>query len=555
MDRKLAKRLLEEHAHQAPGALFLCNPDGRVEFAGGSALELLPISGEECVGKPLSEILTSGDGNFIQRAHEAALNGDAWSVRGQRGQIEVAIQIRPAPQEGADGEPAGTVAVAVPLGEGLEAGDMEQAILERGNPGERDPVTGTLTRMGLRHHAQTLIDKDPGIPRAALRIRVDGLRRINHAFGQDMGDKALRRIALRFKSALDPSEEIARVSGNEFIILASRESPERTQMLFSHLEQLFEEPVAIDGHEFMFRLQGGTALYPEDAVNAPELGRRATVALEQARSEGVSHAFFSAEGEERLAAQGWVPGAVKRALRREEFELNFHPILGQDGKVAWMEALLRWRHPRRGWVSPGVFIPIAEGMALMQDIDYWVLERACREAKEVGLPVAVNITPDTLAAPDFLTRLDDVLDRTGLPAQWLTIEITERVFSQPETTQPLLEAIRNRDILVAVDDFGVGYSALSYLWQYPVDELKLDGSFVRSSRENERAKSVVEGIVTMARRMDMKVVAEQVEDASDREWLTRIGVPYLQGFHFCKPMAKEELRDWLLAGERQVKVD
>lgn len=536
MDERRAKDLLLQPEHTPPGASFVCDPDCIVRAARGTGLAVMALDNRDIVGRRLEEVIADeSDKDRIGRAHEAALEGECWNIRCRHGSVELACQIAPLNSEG-----EGTLLIAVPLSRELESDREAEPELNR------DSVTGTFTRMALRSRAQGLIDRAPDVARVAVRLRVDGMRRINQAFGQDLGDRALRRVADRFHGALQDGEYLARVSGNEFMIFSNRATKAQVSEFVEYLASLFEEPVRVGQHDFMFRLQTGIAFYPQDGYNAPELGRRTAVALERARDDDLSHAFFSEEWEAELAAQGWVPGDLKQALRGDQLEIHYQPLFNRQGDVAWMEALLRWPHPDRGMISPGVFIPIAEGTTLMRELDFWVLERACMEAKQVGLPVAINVTPDTLATPDFLSKLDRCLEHSGLPFQWLTLELTERVFSRPETTNPLLKGIRERDILVAVDDFGVGYSALSHLWQYPIDEIKLDGTFLRAAERNERAREIIHGVVAMAGYLDTKLVAEQVESGEESKWLQEVGVAYQQGFYHCRPLPVAALRDWLL---------
>jgi EAL domain-containing protein (putative c-di-GMP-specific phosphodiesterase class I) len=200
-----------------------------------------------------------------------------------------------------------------------------------------------------------------------------------------------------------------------------------------------------------------------------------------------------------------------------------------------MEALIRWQHPWRGLILPGHFIPVIEEMQLIVNLDLWVLERACYEAMSMGKPVAVNITANTITAPDFLKRLDRALTQSKLPPNWLTLEITERVFSSPKLVLEPLKAVHERGVQIAADDFGVGYSSLSYLWQYPLDKLKLDGSFVRAAVLDQRAQDLVTGLVPLIDTLGMTLIAECVETEEDRAWLHEAGVFFQQGYYFARP--------------------
>ena len=251
---------------------------------------------------------------------------------------------------------------------------------------------------------------------------------------------------------------------------------------------------------------------------------------------GIRKRFFSESFEAQLLAYSWVPADIKRALRSREFLLHYQPVIDtQLGETASLEALIRWQHPWRGMIAPGRFIPVVEEMEFIVTLDMWVLERACSESVQMGKPVSVNITAATLIAPGFLDGLDRVLTSSGLSPKRLTLELTERVFSEPENVLPRLKAVHERSVQIAVDDFGVGYSSLSYLWQYPVDELKLDGSFLRGAANDRRARDLVAGMVPLARTLGMTLVAEGVETMEDHEWLREAGVILQQGYFFAHP--------------------
>lgn len=316
------------------------------------------------------------------------------------------------------------------------------------------------------------------------------------------------------------------------------------------MDGLFDEPLKIGRLHFMLRLRVGVALYPEMGTTAVDLERRSAVALERTRQVGANQRFFSASFEAQLLAYSWVPGDIKRALRDGEFVLHYQPMIDTDsGETTSLEALIRWQHPWRGTIAPQRFIPVVEQMHFMVTLDMWVLERACSEAMEMGKPVSVNITAGTLIAPGFLDGLDRILAGSGLSPGRLTLELTERVFSEPRIVLPRMAAVHRRGVKIAVDDFGVGYSSLSYLWQYPIDELKLDGSFLRGGTHDPRARDLVAGMVPVVKTLGMTLVAEGVETVDDHEWLRKAGVSLQQGYFFARPAPPGEITIGDAAGD------
>jgi len=363
------------------------------------------------------------------------------------------------------------------------------------------------------------------------------MRRINQALGQDLGDHAFHQAVGRIVRSLAEDGCVGRIAGNEFVLFIQHRSDDHTVERIQAMSLLFEEPLKVGLLQFMLRINVGIARSPQDGSSAKDLERRATIALERTRRSGVNHSFFSLALEDHVLAHSWVPAEAKRALRESEFQLYYQPLVDtRTGETVSMEALIRWQHPWRGMILPGHFIPVIEEMQLIVSLDLWILERACHEAMSMGKPVAVNITANTITAPDFLKRLDSALTQSKLPPSWLTLELTERVFSSPELVLEPLKAVHERGVQIAADDFGVGYSSLSYLWQYPLDKLKLDGSFVRAAALDQRAQDLVTGLVPLIKTLGMTLIAECVETEEDRAWLHEAGVFFQQGYYFARPI-------------------
>ncbi len=523
----------------APGAVLLVDRAGRVLAGCGDSLHLLLGAGRALLGESIADLFPESPGNHgLMAAHTDALKGEIRSFRHRVGVLDVAWELSPlnraALLNGDRGQEV--LAIAIILGAGREIAPIPA------DPPPIDPVTGVPTREVIRAYAENMFTQNPREHWAVCRLNIGGLRRINYALGHDMGDIALRQAVLRIRSTLKEGEKFGREAGTEFTMLIRCETAQQAIDRIQAMIPLFDDPIAIGELRFMLNFAAGVALYPDDGTSADDLGRRAAIARERASRTGLTYAFFSAAFEEHLLAYGWVPGQLKRALRDREFILHYQPVIDTaTGRTASLEALIRWRHPWRGMVPPGHFIPIAEETPFIVDLDMWVLERACCDAVAMDRPVSVNITAATLATPGFLARLDHILQRSGLTENWLTLELTERVFSTPEVILPLLQEVHEHGIQVAVDDFGVGYSSLSYLWQFPLDELKLDGSFVRAGTLDPRARNLVAGMVPLAKALGMTLVAECVETEQDHKWLQDVGIYLQQGFYFARPAPADEI--------------
>lgn len=516
-----------------PGVVLLLDRDGRFLAGRGDSLDRVLDPDTAAMGRGIEELFPDAEGtNDLVNAHHGASNGELRNCRHRVGDLDVAWELSPV--DTTRGQEVLVTAIVL---------DVEREVdLAPSEPRKTDSVTGLAGRHLIREHINECFKRDAGRGWAVLRLDVEGVGHINHALGQDVADVALREAASRIASILEPDERLGRMAGNEFIVFIHAKGEEEALERIEAMDELFDESLRIGRLHFMLRLRVGVALYPEMGTTAGDLERRSAVALERTREVGANQRFFSASFEAQLLAYSWVPADIKRALRDREFVLHYQPMVDTGiGEVTSLEALIRWQHPWRGMVSPQRFIPVVEQMHFMPTLDMWVLERACSEAMEMGKPVSVNITAGTLLAPGFLDGLDRVLSGSGLSPNRLTLELTERVFSDPRTVLPHMTAVHERGVKIAVDDFGVGYSSLSYLWQYPIDELKLDGSFLRGATHDPRARDLVAGMVPLAQTLGMTLVAEGVETAEDHEWLRKAGVFLQQGYFFARPAPPGEI--------------
>ncbi len=404
-----------------------------------------------------------------------------------------------------------------------------------------DLLTGLANRVQFQAHAakECAAAARDGHWRALLYLDLDGFKTINDSLGHAAGDLVLREVARRL-TALAPTEAlVSRLGGDEFALWYPMTTPARAEALAQGVIEALGAPFDIEGSAASVAVSVGIAYTPKDTIVPDALLGNADLALYRAKADGRGIVrTFSRNDELAVVEKRKLDGDLKLALARGEFELHYQPLVGlTTGEVVSFEALIRWHSPTRGLVSPADFIPAAEASGIIAGIGRWVLAQACRDAvswpAKVG--VAVNVSPKQFGDADFLRSVALALQTSGLPAARLEIEVTEGVFLGDSTTASAhLTALRERGIRVALDDFGTGYSSLSYLTRFPVDKIKIDRSFVQNLARLED-QAIVEAILTLARRLSIRVTAEGVETAEQALALKTRRCDELQGYLLSKP--------------------
>lgn len=390
-------------------------------------------------------------------------------------------------------------------------------------------------------------------------IDLDRFKQVNDTLGHDVGDELLKAVAQRLSSVTRKIDTVARLGGDEFtVILPNLANLRDALTVASKILDAFQPPVQIGTHLLFPAPSIGITLFPEHGNDEATLIRRSDAAMYHAKGDGGNtFRVFERddEGDSRVLS---LESAFRQALERGELYLVYQPQLSADGKVLHgMEALLRWRSPDFGDVSPEVFIPIAEWSGAIIEIGQWVIRTACKQLavwRAAGYSigrVAVNISPRQLRDANFTTLLLDELEGSGVPAAALELEITEsELMLYPESTMMKLEDLRQQGISIAIDDFGTGYSNLARLRTLPVDRIKVDRSFVKDLEHDGDAQAISTCIVTMARVMKLEVVAEGVETTGQLRHLTDQGCTSIQGFLFAQPMLPSSIEDWMRVMEQ-----
>ena len=407
---------------------------------------------------------------------------------------------------------------------------------------------GQLTSVSRRDHR----------PFALMFMDLDQFKNINDTLGHSVGDALLGEVARRLQSSLREVDTVARLGGDEFAVLLPGADTAGAELVASKLLERLAEPCMVQGHELSMTMSIGIATYPSDGDDYEILSRNADTAMYRAKHEGkATWRFFAAGMQQRSARQLQLESALRRALERNELLLHYQPQLDGNGEhLVGVEALLRWRHPEFGMVSPAEFIPLAETSGQIIAIGEWVLRTAVAQLKawiNAGVPpmvMAVNVSAVQfrhVGLPDVVLR---ALNDAGLPAQYLELELTESVTANPTAAIAVMDSLHALGVRLSLDDFGTGYSSLSYLKRFPLHTLKIDQSFVRDIDTDPDDRAIVQAIIQMARALNLKTIAEGVETDAQHHFLRREGCDMMQGYRFCRPMDAAALEMWI-AGREQ----
>lgn len=374
---------------------------------------------------------------------------------------------------------------------------------------------------------------------AVLCIDLDRFKEINDLFGHAIGDAVLREVSRRLQEAARGSY-VARVGGDEFIgITDEAPLPASAELLATRMRAAFERPIEVEGHALNVDLCIGVAVFPRDAGDAVSLLANADAALYRAKHEGRGAIrLFTSAMDQQLRDRRAIEHDLRFAVERGELYLDYQPQQHRDGHITGYEALVRWRHPVRGIVPPGEFIPIAERSGSIAQIDDWVLMEACREAASWDQPlrVAVNVSAAQFRRDNLDVQVRKALRESGLAASRLELEITEGVFIEDiSRAKKAMQALKNLGILIALDDFGTGYSSLSYIEAFPLDRIKIDRSFVACLGQSERSLAIVRAVIGLAHGLGVPVLAEGIETDAQMSLLLQAGCDEMQGYLIGRP--------------------
>jgi diguanylate cyclase (GGDEF)-like protein len=559
----------------APLSMIATDRDGLITAMNVAAERLSGYSREELVGvasmtilhdekelekrtadlEPGSTATTAQDGFDVLTGrlfnhHHDDFGGDSlremeWTyVRRDGSRVPVHLAVRAVTTE--LGEVSGYVGIAVDITE------RKEMLARVTHLATHDPLTTLAGRTLLQENTAQAVERARryGTRVAAFLLDIDQLKRINDSLGHSSGDKVLVEIADRLKRAVRSSDTVARVGGDEFVVvMPDIMGIADVEQCGQNLVQWIAAPISIDGHEVHVTASVGACVYPDFAADAKHLLKRADAAMYAAKDDGRNHCrIFTEDMLKETAGRLSMEHALRHAAANGELKMHYQPQVSlMSGRVIGMEGLLRWTHPKLGEVPPSVFVPLAEETGLIVPIGAWAFRTACTEAMKLrqelrmDFTISVNLSPRQFQQKNLLEVIEDALQVSGLPARSLEIEITENmVMLNSESNLNKLQKIRELGARIAIDDFGTGFSSFTYLLQYQVDRLKIDQSFVRQAVDDANAAAVVRTIIAMSHGLNMKVVAEGVETEEQLRFLLRRKCDEAQGRFFSGPVPAEE---------------
>nr|WP_152480123.1 MULTISPECIES: EAL domain-containing protein [Halomonadaceae] len=427
-----------------------------------------------------------------------------------------------------------------------------------------DLLTGLPNRTAFDEHLQAAFERvqeDQGLL-VVMHLDLDGFKAVNDGLGYHIGNQLLVAVSERLRQVVDGDASLARMTGDEFaLLLPGLDSRQAGVEMAEDVLSALAQPFLIEDRALHISASIGIACNCESVAYAYELMQRADLAVGDAKQQG-RNTWYWYQGDQHRGTEEAVllRHDLHTALRQDQFELYYQPIVeAVNGRIRGMEALIRWHHPERGMISPGVFIPLAEQTGQIIPLGRWILRRACQDAAAMraagglGGPVAVNISSLQFRRDGFLADVKAALDDADLPPELLELEVTESVLLDgAEQAITLINELKALGIRVALDDFGTGFSSLSYLRDLPIHKVKLDRAFIQDIATSRSNAAIVQGIITMAHHLDLTVVAEGIEEREQQQDLIRRNCDLLQGFYFARPMPREAIIE--LTGQLPVPV-
>ncbi len=420
-----------------------------------------------------------------------------------------------------------------------------------------DQLTGLPNRQLFYAQADRLLADCGGHGAALLFIDVDRFMRINNTFGYAVGDLLVRQVGARLENVVSPRGIVTRMGQDDFALLdCCATTEEEARLLATRVMEAFAQPFKVEAREFFLTLSIGVCRYPEDGPDVARLLVNAENAMFLAKRNGRNNCqIYVRELNSASAERLEMETALRHAVRNGELVLHYQPSVHLPaGRIAAVEALVRWVHPERGMIAPDKFIPLADETGIITELGAWVLLEACaqtrrwHEAGFEGLKVSVNVSAVQFRQDDLVQLVEAVLGRTGLPASCLDLEITETVLMQDaDATIATLRELKAMGVSISVDDFGTGYSSLAYLQRFPIDTLKIDKSFMRDITGEGQNAAIVRTVIALAKSLGLESIAEGVETLEQVEFLRAAGCDRLQGYYFSRPLPAPALLEFLRA--------
>ena len=517
-----------------------------------AAVEHFGVTREEIIGRTAHEIFPKEAAEIIER-HDAELlrSGGSMSFSDyaidtpRRGERYIAVK-KLIIRDGA-GEPQFVVGVI----EDVTARKQTEERIAR--LAHYDALTGLPNRLFFREQLdQALKRVKRGEKLAVLFLDLDKFKEVNDTLGHQGGDELLKLVAGRLKGCVRDTDIVARLGGDEFAIVQI-DVPDATAVidLAERIHGVLRQFCELEGNRFSMDASIGVAMAPVDGTEADLLLKNADLAMYGAKADGrATYRFFKADMDAAMKARRALEFDLRQAIMCGEFELHYQPLVNiRDRQIAGCEALMRWRHPKRGVVSPSEFIPVAEEAGIVNQLGEWAIRTACLEAAawRDDIAVAVNVSSVQFKNDSLVQFVVSALAESRLPPQRLTLEITESLLLHDnETTMRVLNEIRKLGVRIAMDDFGTGYSSLSYLRRFPFDKVKIDRSFIEHIADDPSSLAIVQAVISIAKSRDIATTAEGVETQEQLELLRALGCTEMQGYLFSAPKPAAELAQMLM---------
>jgi diguanylate cyclase (GGDEF)-like protein/PAS domain S-box-containing protein len=541
--------------------MLLVDIDGRIVDSNPAMHELLGYSSQELQGRVVAEFVHPEDrphaaaayGRMIERDEES-LRLDSRLVRrdGEVRCVEAGVSLVRDP----GGRPSFAIGMIQDVTQRKEA---EAALVAQSELNEYQALHDTLTGLANRTLFRDRVEQAVKTARrtasrvAVLVMDLDRFKEINDSLGHAAGDALLIELSKRLEDELRASDTVARLGGDEFgLLLPDTTVPDDALTVAEQARKTIERPVVVQGLPLSVEASIGIALYPDHGEDVGTLLQRADAAMYKAKKESSGFALYDGTSHSQDPARLTLVGELRRALEQHELTLYYQPqAVLADGQVHSVEALLRWIHPDRGLVPPDDFIPLAQQTGLMTPLTLYVIDEALRQSRawqEEGLElsISVNLSSRNLLDVEFPGHVQELLERWSVDPSLLELEITEStMLADPARTKLILERLSAMGIRLSIDDFGTGYSSLSYLKRLPVNEIKIDRSFVMNMDENEDDAAIVRSTIDLGRNLGLDVVAEGVETKEIWDRLRALGCTVAQGYYLSRPVPAPELRTWL----------
>ncbi|WP_096198896.1 sensor domain-containing protein [Bacillus sp. FJAT-45350] len=530
--------------HFNTNAIFVLSREGQFERVNPAAVRLTGFSESELTTMTFHSLLEKKSVQTISRLVVKAIKGQAQTFEipiNHKENKKVILNVTVVPNI-IDGQVRGTIGIAQDV---TKKRIVEEKVAKMAN---EDVLTGLPNRRLFIKALEDSIEKAnrKNEKLAILFIDIDRFKIINDTLGHSFGDEALIEITRRLNDCLDGQALLARMGGDEFtLLIPSVNLNEEVCEVAERILGKVSQPLEVEGYEFTMTTSIGIAIFPDSGSNAETLIKCADAAMYRAKAQGTDrYQLYSTDMNRGFYEWFQVENDLRRALEREEFELYYQPqFLTSEQKVIGVEVLVRWQHPEHGLVPPGKFISIAEETGLIVPIGEWVLRNACKQMKEwldKGYPniqISVNLSLRQFMQKNIVQVVEKALTDSQLPPEYLDLEITESVTIDLSRTMTILEKLKELGVKISLDDFGTGYSSLQYLSEFPIDELKIDQSFVNNIGIKENSKAIIAMIINLGHLLNLEVIAEGVETKEQVEFLLDKGCDKVQGYFYSRPLS------------------